>query len=111
MAVRSRLLAHFEGFAPQGQTLLFAVPQGRTAILKHYALQNATGATAVGALSIRRAGVNIRFARHELATEALRAEAALYVVLHPGDELVLAVSAPGTWRVLASGVLLVGAPV
>lgn len=111
MTVRTRRLVAWTGSASTSPAGIYTTPAGRTAIVKQLNLQADNGVSGTLAVGLRTSGVVFQLAREPLTGVQTVRLTGLWVVLHPGDELVvLAAAAMSGVRVVASGSLLLGEP-
>lgn len=111
MAVRTRVLALATITSGGAVKDVYTVPAGRTAIVKEVSVENATGATAVVQLWVRRSAVQIPFAAQSALAGALATWGPREWAFNPGD--VLQAFVPGAvvnCRVYVAGALLLGEP-
>lgn len=111
MAVRSRVIAARTGVVPSGGASLFTCPTGRTAILKHIVLHNASGSTNTPSVTLRTGTTTVTVVQEAIASGAVLRIGGQFLVAAAGDELRISTSpADAQVRIHVSGTLLAGDP-
>lgn len=114
MAVRTRRLAEqiITTTGASGSTSLFTVPTDRTAIVKEIVLSQTAGSlSGLYWFYVDTAGADtLQVAYFGLTANDLPERREMWLVMHEGDQLVLAQSSSRTCNVYVSGSLLAGDP-